>query len=204
MGAAKSQLGLWRRKRPRPAKWIKAPVGKLSDPLQAVPINDHPSSIVMFEFGLTGITLGFPETGKFDVKISLVPVVTDFWERVRRTRSQVFSNDGGASPQYFARMLAKIAHAYAVAEIGADKFTPLLLDQILGTRAPRIGHLFGSERFNKPATKELHELSWDKETLSDGRAFYVVKIRLFACYGAPTHRVVVGEVLEPSQVPPSG
>jgi hypothetical protein len=156
MGAAKTQLGLRRRKHPRPAKWIMAPVGeKPAALIQAVPIHDHPSAIVMFQFGLTGITLGVPETGKYDIRIHLVPVVKDFRDRVARTGEKIWFNTSGASPQYFARMLAKIAHAYAVAEAGASKFKPLLLDQILGSEPPRIGALFGTEIFNEAADLPL-------------------------------------------------
>jgi hypothetical protein len=43
-----------------------------------------------------------------------------------------------------ARMIAKIAHAFAVADQGLDKFTPLLPDVVLG-RSDNLADLIGGE-----------------------------------------------------------
>lgn len=92
----------------------------------------------------------------------------------------------------FCLMLAKIAHSYSIAVIGNNSFVPFLpqviLKRNLDDRARYIGGLIQCEP-DRPET--LHEISFDHHTC--GRSDLVsVRIRLFACLGAPTYFVVAG------------
>lgn len=98
----------------------------------------------------------------------------------------------------FARMLAKIAHAYAVAELGMDGFTPLLVPAIHGVPAFPIHHLVGGLLdVGSPATDQ-HQLRLVSEEFH-GRKFWVVYVRLFANLGWPEYICVSG--LEKGQKP---
>jgi hypothetical protein len=93
----------------------------------------------------------------------------------------------------FVQMLAKIGHAFAVAEHGADSFTPFLLDVIFA-RTSTPTHWVGGTEYSPPAPKNtLHVLQADPAYRVNGRFYMVVYIRLFNHADAPTYCVVVGE-----------
>ena len=93
----------------------------------------------------------------------------------------------------FCLTLAKIAHAFASAEMGRDGFMPLLTDMIrqrdLSSRPEFIG---GGEGNETPST-ELHQVDFDEAAASAG--LVVVRIRLLAILGTPTYSVVAGRKL---------
>jgi hypothetical protein len=91
----------------------------------------------------------------------------------------------------FCQMLAKIAHAYAVAEWGIYSFRPLLLDLILG-RTETASHWVGGDMTVKPADPGgLHKMQLKREILL-GTEYVIAYITLFCMFGAPEYRVVVG------------
>lgn len=96
--------------------------------------------------------------------------------------------------RYFCRMLAKIGHAFAVFELGIDGFTPILTDIIRDPdRSARTAIGFvGGLHPAPPAAPSLHQLSVGRAQIKDGQTFVVVRIRLFAQFGAPVYSVVVG------------
>jgi hypothetical protein len=91
----------------------------------------------------------------------------------------------------FGRMLAKIGHSYAVAQLGLDGFKPVLSNIIRGQRPFFLTHYIGSQVVTTEQGTDLHEVSFDKTSLAAG-AFVVVRVRLFASYNTPAHLVVVG------------
>jgi hypothetical protein len=95
------------------------------------------------------------------------------------------------------RMLAKIGHAFAVAELGLDKFSPLLSKLIQTNDDPAAMRFVGGDktasRTEKPST--LHRLTLGFQKIS-GKVFVVARIRLFASYGSPIYSVIVGESLD--------
>jgi hypothetical protein len=103
----------------------------------------------------------------------------------------------GISPQQFARVMAKIAHSYAVARLGLRGFRPLLLDLILGRDVQRAPELVGGDpQTPPPAGGKVHELD-----LLPHPKLVVVKIRLFASssiegeHAMPVYIVVAGETV---------
>lgn len=91
----------------------------------------------------------------------------------------------------FCLTLAKIAHAFAVAELGLGVFEPFLRDMIrsrdLSNRAEFIGGGSGDE----PASDQLHELILDDKAGTD-QSIVSVRIRLLGLLGTPTYHVAVG------------
>lgn len=95
----------------------------------------------------------------------------------------------------FARMLAKIAHSIAVAELGASTFKHRLPPIILGEQINYIEYVGGSLNIEPPsaATHEISLYKIDRE--SDRKPFIMVEIRLFGSLLSPTYYVVVGELI---------
>jgi hypothetical protein len=92
----------------------------------------------------------------------------------------------------FCLMLAKIAHSYAVAELGLDSFSaflpPMIQSKDVSNRVQYIGGLPSAE----PRSRNLHEISFDSHTCH--RPDIVsVRIRLFSSLEAPTYYVAVGK-----------
>lgn len=90
----------------------------------------------------------------------------------------------------FCRFLAKIAYAYIVGELGKNSFTPLLMPFING-QSQTFTDLVGGDYEIEAATENLHEIApyvWH----SDVDKYICVRLRLFACYGAPTYHLIVG------------
>ena len=94
----------------------------------------------------------------------------------------------------FTRMLAKIAHSYAVAEFGLDVFTPFLPDLILG-KSTITPYLVGGDKSDAPlldSEPALHHVYW-QDCLVNGVQYILVAIRLFAIFGMPRYHAVVGK-----------
>lgn len=97
-------------------------------------------------------------------------------------------------PWPFLRMLAKIAHAFAVAELGwrqFETFTPLLNEIILETSS-QVSHFIGCISDARGAPHELHWLSGQSVVQTDTE-YLVVDICLFASMRAPVFRAIVGK-----------
>jgi hypothetical protein len=110
---------------------------------------------------------------------------------------------GGIKMLDFARMLAKIAHAYAYAKCGPDAFEPALLGLILGTNhfAPYL--VGGDPRGTPPAQPGvLHDVYPMTVTIGEsGPSYLTVVIRLFAFWDTPSYLVVVGKQLKELDLP---
>ena len=95
----------------------------------------------------------------------------------------------------WVRMLAKIAHGYAVAELGLKGFLPALPDLILG-RNPRLsGYLIGRCPVPPAIPDNPPLLMIEMRCASIGkRRFVAVNMRLFADLGGetPVYTVIAG------------
>jgi hypothetical protein len=103
----------------------------------------------------------------------------------------------GFDSTMFARMIAKIAHAHAVAERGLPGFRPLALEAILSDPPPDIWYIVGGRSELVPGTG-FHRLAIEEREVIT-RAFrrkklLVVLVQLFADFDMPAHEVVVGEL----------
>jgi hypothetical protein len=101
---------------------------------------------------------------------------------------------GPITPNVFARLLAKIGHAYAVAE-NRFKVRPLLRDLILG-KTDTANYWVGGEEEIPPLPSEplLHDIRGRRCTVNGERTYLVVDIRLLVFLETPLYHVVVGEI----------
>jgi hypothetical protein len=99
-------------------------------------------------------------------------------------------------PAEFARMLAKIAYAYAAAELGFDKFREVFVRDIIMGRSSDIGRWVGgsSEDLDTPP-QAIHYLAVQKTPNGQdpaAPALITVRLKLFASSPTPTYTVVIG------------
>jgi hypothetical protein len=101
---------------------------------------------------------------------------------------------GPITPNTFSRMLAKIAHAYAIACKGYGTFESLLLDLIFG-KTETANYWVGGEMEIPPISEEplLHEINLRRGTVK-GQTYLIVTIQLFAFLPSPIYHVVVAKV----------
>ena len=90
-----------------------------------------------------------------------------------------------------SQMFAKIAHCYAVARLGLDSFTPILLDHILRPEG-HPWHFVGGGTDAPSASGALHEIGCEID--AGGTRYIIVRLRLFAYLGAPEYVIVTGEL----------
>ncbi|CAN5498432.1 hypothetical protein BH10PSE12_BH10PSE12_08080 [soil metagenome] len=99
----------------------------------------------------------------------------------------------------YLRSLAKTAHAYAVAELGADSFEPFLKDVILGTSdelARFVGDMPGVASIEGPSGHSFKiTLGETPTSLGAASGLLVVFMQFWAELGCPPHLVVVGKPL---------
>jgi hypothetical protein len=91
----------------------------------------------------------------------------------------------------FFRMLAKIAHAFALAEGGKASFSPFLTPIISGADVSNCAQYIGGLLYTEPAVPPLHELSVGSHTCNRPEVV-TVRIRLLAALETPTYYVAVG------------
>jgi hypothetical protein len=138
------------------------------------------------------------------------PATGDFWIRGASASQGFFEhpNDliaklgvhavypvANATVEDFCLMLAKIAHSFAVAEVGSGQFEPLLLPLLLKRDLSNRADLIGGLRYDEPSSQELHEISLDDHTCNRPD-LVAVRIRLLSKLGTPTYYVVAGRRLE--------
>lgn len=94
-------------------------------------------------------------------------------------------------PDAFARMLAKIGHGLAIAELGMNSLVPILPDFILRRRSD-FSSVIGSSKFGRFGRTNLVEASLHLE-----QGFVVARIQLFAKFGFQAYEVVTGNYKGP-------
>jgi len=158
--------------------------------IEKVEKDNHPGVIGGFQYDFPGILLGLPPGGEQSGRFQMAPVVADFPQRVRGLgRPYNLLVGHGVDAEIFRRVLAKIGHAYAVAELGLEGFEPLLLGAIDGTRPYDLPWLVGSSSGAQDrGTGPEHEIGFAALDTN----LVVVRMHLFARHGLSPHYVVAG------------
>lgn len=175
-----------------------------------VPAKDYHASTFIYKFTKPKILLGLPPTVNTLDWIVCIHTSEDLNQFKKK-----YNWDGRVSlkttPFEFARMLAKIAHAYAIAELGQEAFCPLVVQIILG-KTNDIGYYIGGkyefvtsiiDDLEPPIYDAGHLLNAFYQTVTTSgqtRIFIIVQIRLFASLHNTTYQVVVGEIKSEQQI----
>ena len=99
-----------------------------------------------------------------------------------------------AQPYPFARLIAKIGFAYAVAELGRDAFSPLVTDIILGNSDDYFLTVGGSWDILSAIPGGDHTTDISMTFITPTKARVMVDVRLFSQAETPAYHVVVGEI----------
>ena len=163
-----------------------------------VPIDDHPNTLMMPIFGAPDILRG--ETPEKDT--STKRFIIRLWgpvEKKDETLRRLASKYGAIDAKTMAvmegdvlrRLVAKIAHAYAVATLGADSFEPFLPEIILGKSPVPLSRFVGGWDYPHEEKKVLHQVFIDYRAGRD-RGLILARVQLFSSLAMPTNYVVVG------------
>jgi hypothetical protein len=155
-----------------------------------VPLENYPLLMTFPRFDLPGIVRGAEPTDSVSIRDVFM-----FIPNLPNVESGTIEAGTTFEPQMvplgdFMRLLAKVAHGAAVAELGMNSFDPILTDLILG-RSNYFGHYIGNKWWSSARTgmsKPLHRIR-----LEIRRGWLVGFVQLFANYHAPWYYVVVGK-----------
>jgi hypothetical protein len=159
-------------------------------------MRDHPAALFMFSFDPPRLLFGASDPdGGFAGKITIRPMTADLGARSMRLGGKVnLIRRGGFDAPMFGRMLAKIAHSFATAELGLGGFRPLLNDLILGKPTRHAAQFVGGTFEPEAKGQERNEISISLMS-AVFRDYYVVRLRLFADLEMPSYLIVAGEPL---------
>lgn len=99
-----------------------------------------------------------------------------------------------AQPYQFARLLAKIAFSYSVAEYGLGAFTPLVVDIIRGHSDDYFYSVGGQFEIQAAIPGGNHVTDIKILFRSARQALLIVDVRLFSQIRTPAYHIVVGEI----------
>lgn len=159
-----------------------------------VPAAEVPRAFAGLLLPVAGILSKRPPTNKFDG----LRIVTKLVEEDLR---QFLSKPGDYRIQgpridvvALSQLLCKIAHSFAVAELGFNTFKHFLPSMILETGPAHFPHYVGAAMrpLPKQGDLELHQLQIRRVEV-DGTFLVTVVIRLFSFLDIPEYEVVVGE-----------
>ena len=152
-----------------------------------VPLAEDAGIVALPELGpppaLIGQSYG---DGLWQHGINLFFSKADSYEKLDRLSRKKIMTTIIFDPDAFARTLAKIGHAYAIAEIGYGNFRTFLNDPILD-KGVFAGNYVGSMLSNPGPSSNLHEVSLVRYGVN-----IVALVRLYASHNGPVYHVVVG------------
>jgi hypothetical protein len=205
MRPVRRQLGLPQKRRGakgRERRGAERFVLRLDSHKVKVPIEEFPALLMSLVFPYPGILLGQrPEDKPLAGGVYSAELIEGFGEKLNKIKAKYRANSisimgiepkGREDQDDYGRMLAKIAHSYAAAELGCGNFEPFLVHVIQGVKPYCLPHFIGSPLGkNSPPFPDLHQIEIDQSGLG-GESFIVVKLRLFSNRDTPTHYIVVG------------
>jgi hypothetical protein len=188
------------KKRPTHLKVIegKTPNGA---PFRQVPVSEAPGVVVFPLFHPPGMFLLKPPTNQIQMLgAQCFSTTSDGVSRQRKLLAGGFAGALGYAefePMKFARVLAKIAHSFVVAQSGMNAIKPFLPGIILGTDQT-VSHYVGTgaptpSALLPPRQNSLHQIGTDTIILNGERLIYA-QIRLFSHMRPlpPVYTVIVG------------
>ncbi|MHB1678671.1 MAG: hypothetical protein ACYCSS_14290 [Sulfuriferula sp.] len=164
---------------------------------KAVPLKKYPAMVVTLLFDTPEILLGLGPVDKVlsgGVAVGILPTFGELMKEHLAQGTVTFEPPRiSATSTQLGRMLAKIAHAYAVAELGIKGFNAVLQPIILGIDTRHLAYYIGGSREIPPPIPCHYNLSLSVSPSPTGQKFYEVAIRLLSdIQGMPMYRVVVG------------
>ncbi len=180
---------------------------QVGDDIKVIPIGDHPIIMGFPIVGPPGAILHLPPEDSCKRPISTLYVYnSNKLDELRESApDEDITFDSMMAPIDFARLLAKIAHGFAVHFVGLGNLEPFLRELILGETDNEHWLFVGITKFEcsintLDKTGGEHRLIHNCEVRIQPQASRLgthpvfVHIRLFAPYLAPTYTVVAGHI----------
>jgi HNH endonuclease len=157
--------------------------------LMRLPLADHSTPVLTYKFSQARILSGLPRLLD-DMSWSAAVLASHDEELAMRRKYPEWDKTHRivARPYPFARLLAKIAHGYAVAEYGTsrlDAFTPLTTDIILGQSDDYFYTVGGSWDIHPAIPGGDHITDISVRFVAPNRALLIIDIRLFSQIETP-------------------
>ncbi len=166
-----------------------------------LPKQEHPTAVPLIWLKPPNFIDGRPDEEEYFAQVHMVlsPGV-----RAEDLGGEKLSQCGQINLSIFARVLAKIAHSFAVLRLGVDGFEPFLQKTIL-TEGTRVFRFVGGVNEIIPPTEppgpNIHKLDL-KLIEHDGKPLVIASVRLFSNWqthlrghpngGTPEYHVIVG------------
>jgi hypothetical protein len=194
----RARLGIRRKKKPQRSE-ITFPVhvtgADQRDVISHTSLDDHPSVLFLPYFKPPGLMIDRP-IGENALQNAFLKTLTV----LPKPAYPEFASPA-IDTAAFSQLLAKIAHGFAVLELGIDGFTPLLPEIILkdygGDNSFSWYHLIGGNPSQFAPSEAQHVLGWGFFQ-KDACEYLIVSLRLLANEGAPIYFAVAG-TLTPEQ-----
>lgn len=197
LGPLRAKLNLRSRRKPKSTtEWTTSHRDDGRIETRTVPLDEFPMVCLGFDLEAAGLLCQAEPTTEF-VGRQIVRYQTG--EIEKHLQEGVALKLGRVSPRGYARMLAKIAHSYAVAKFGEASFVPCLPEIILG-KSDYAPHFVGGDRSGVPLLDQptaLHHV-YPQACDLNGALHLLVAVRLFAFMGMPRYLVVVGKIVDSS------
>jgi hypothetical protein len=165
---------------------------------ERTPTDKAPLSCTLWHFELPGIVQGIePKPGMISGQVWAVSVKEEAHSYPDGTAIRI----GRIEPGLYARVLAKIAHGYAVAEVGIDGFHHALPSLILG-KSDDFCHLVGSKPDIPPENTAgpIFDLAWSIIFIGKGpfskKPYLAIEVRLFPFFKSPEYQIIAGELTD--------
>jgi hypothetical protein len=202
---AKAHFDLRGAKQKKARHFVRTEISYLGHSLfEKIPVHEHPGFFPVFSFGPPGILTGRPPEAPLLRHLEVVPLHEDTEKRSAKHSHKPIVISRELVAETYARLLAKIAHGFAVAELGFDTFEPYLPDLIRDPKSA-LSFYIGGKVSEFPLSggliphpeRELHQLSFEPPP-AERPELILVRIRLFALIRSPVHYVVAGRKLAAS------
>jgi hypothetical protein len=163
---------------------------------RSIPIAHHSTPVPMYKFGEARILAGLPPGLGDDRRWTVVMLSSHEEEMAMQQRFPEWNRAHRfrAMPHRFARLIAKIGHGYATAELGIGTFRPLTTDVILGHSDDYYYYVGGSWDIDPAIPGGDHITNISFRFTSSQTAWVVVDIRLFSAAQTPSYHAIVGKI----------
>jgi hypothetical protein len=167
--------------------------------VRKVKLSEHPGTVRFVMFDPPGRIAGRPpDQPTFSIRLIEANIFPDWEQRLIRLGADAAEDKVTMNAMALARMIAKTAHSFAVAELGHDSFEETYVDGLVRAEAADWNYWVGGY----PATREggaltLHELKF----LRRGQELSVI-VHLFMPYCPnDAYEVIVGRLRPEAQIP---
>ncbi len=164
-----------------------------------VKLADHPGVIQFIMFDPPGRVVGRAmEQPTFSIRLIEAKIFSDWKQRLMRLGADAARDQVVMKATALARMIAKTAHSFAIAELGHSAFEKTFVNHLIRADASDWNYWVGGYPIGRPAgASELHEL----KLLRRERELSVV-VHLFTPYcPSDAYEVVVGRLRPGVEIP---